>query len=233
MSASTVSFGLPFSHPTPGAPAATGVIGRRLLLGAGFHRTNARGGIGEAVKHTHHGKLRVLDRQIGQGERRCEGNRDWVALDALARCLKKARAGCTWKKASSEQSFSSTLWNWIWGTWRWPAPPRLGWPPCDGGGCGGGRSSRRAMKASWSGRVWCLNRSAARRTPAMLRPSITWRLAADHEDAMVDWTGLGLSTPRGQGGIRGLGRVLARCLGVLRRVDMCRGGWMAGAGRES
>jgi hypothetical protein len=111
MSTSTVIFGLPFTRPTHSAPAATGVIGRRRLhLGAGFHRTKARGGIGEAVKHTHHGELRVSDCHIGQCERRCEGNQDWVALDALARCLKKARDWCTWKKASSEQRFSSTLW---------------------------------------------------------------------------------------------------------------------------
>lgn len=40
------------------------------------------------------------------------------------------------------------------------------------------------MKAPWSGRAGRLSRRAARRTPAMPRPSSTQRLAAAPEDAM-------------------------------------------------
>jgi hypothetical protein len=48
------------------------------------------------------------------------------------------------------------------------------------------------MKAPWSGRAGRLSRRAARKTPAMPRPSSTQRLAAAPEDAMDEDSGLGL-----------------------------------------
>jgi hypothetical protein len=86
--------------------------------------------------------------------------------------------------------------------------PVSGWGACGGGGWGGGRSSRRAMKAPWSGRAGRLSRRAARRMPAMPRPSSTQRLAADPEDAMDEESGLRLGLV-----YSARARVLARHLG--------------------
>lgn len=109
--------------------------------------------------------------------------------------------------------------------------PVSGWGACGGGGWGGGRSSRRAMKAPWSGRAGRFSRRAARRTPAMPRPSSTQRLAAAPEDAMPEESGLGLvCSARTRGNSRA--RVLARHPGVLRRAYGRRGGrWTARGGK--
>jgi hypothetical protein len=66
------------------------------------------------------------------------------------------------------------------------------------------------MEVPCSGRAWCrINRRATRKTPAMLRPSSTQRLAADPEDAMIDGNGLELVySARARGDSRA--RVLAR-----------------------
>jgi hypothetical protein len=79
--------------------------------------------------------------------------------------------------------------------------PVSGWGACGGGGCGDGRSSRRAMKAPRSGRA---GRRAARRTTAMPRPSRTKMLVATPVDAMREG-GRGSYALRERGIIRWLG----------------------------
>jgi hypothetical protein len=116
--------------------------------------------------------------------------------------------------------------------------PVSGWGACGGGGCGDGRSSRRAMKAPRSGRAGRRSRRAARRTPAMPRPSRTKMLVATPVDAMREggrgsyalrergiirwlgfWSGFGVGF-EGRGGL-GEGRKTARVKKSREEIFVC------------
>lgn len=112
-----------------------------------------------------------------------------------------------------------------------------GWRAWGGGGWGGGRSSRRDTKAPWSGRAGRFSRFAARRTPAMPRPSSTQRLAAV-EDAMRRGGGARTLRAGRRGRIRGLGFLgggvfEARAVGKRKTARpgrrRLRGGWITQA----